>query len=97
MSSAVSHAGLVGIGFLVILEGFLLALFPKALAFLGGPGATRPELRNWNRYQGMGFMLLGASFTMSALRTDPVPVLVLAMVACLMFSLAVVRRSQAKR
>lgn len=97
MISAVAHGGIVLIGLLVILEGLGLAIYPKMFAFLAGPGAGRKSAQGWTRYQGLGFMLLGSAFTMAGVQRngDGVPVVVLATVACLMFSLAVIRRTQA--
>lgn len=98
MAKTLVHGGLMLIGFLVIFEGLGLALVPKALAFLAGPGAGAPHNRGWTRLQGTGFMLLGASFVVAA-TTPPgeevVVVVTLSMVACLMFSLAVLRRTSA--
>ena len=96
MSPAIAHGGVVLIGLLVILEGLGLALYPKAFGFLAGPGAGRKSAQGWTRYQGLGFMLLGLAFTMAGVQRggDEVPVVVLATVACLMFSMAVLRRAQ---
>ncbi|TMD08396.1 MAG: hypothetical protein E6J02_04975 [Chloroflexi bacterium] len=94
--SAIVHFGLLIIGAVVIIEGVGLAVFPKALGFLAGPGATKPAARSWTRYQGLGFMLLGAALVIASARGDLVPVVVLAMVACLMFSLAVLGRSRVR-
>ena len=96
MNPAIAHGGVVMIGLLVILEGLGLALYPRMFAFLAGPGAGRRSAQGWTRYQGLGFMLLGTAFTMAGVQRngDEVPVVVLATVACLMFSLAVLRRTQ---
>lgn len=96
MSPAIAHGGVVLIGLLIILEGVGLATYPKMFAFLAGPGAGRRSAQGWTRYQGLGFMLLGCAFTMAGVQRngDEVPVVVLATVACLMFSLAVIRRTQ---
>ena len=95
MGKALVHGFLMLIGFLVIIEGFGLALVPKSLAFLAGPRAGLKENRGWTRLQGTGFMLLGSSFVIAAASPpgeDVVAVISLSMVACLMFSLAVLRR-----
>jgi uncharacterized protein YjeT (DUF2065 family) len=96
MSPAIAHGGVVLIGLLVILEGIGLATYPKMFAFLAGPGAGRKSAQVWTRYQGLGFMLLGLAFTMAGVQRtgDEVLVVVLATVACLMFSMAVLRRAQ---
>ena len=96
MSPAIAHGGVVLIGLLVILEGLGLATYPRAFGFLAGPGAGRRSAQGWTRYQGLGFMLLGLAFTMAGVQRggDEVPVVVLATVACLMFSMAVLRRGQ---
>ena len=97
MNAALMHGLLALIGLLVIVEGLGLALVPKALGFLAGPGAARPSARGWTRLQGTGLMLLGASFVMASTRTPgtELAVVALSMVACLMFSLAVLKRSSA--
>jgi Na+-driven multidrug efflux pump len=94
--SALTHGLLLVIGLLAILVGLGLAIAPRYFAFLAGPGAARPSARQWTRYQGLGFMLLGASFVMAAAARsgDLVPTVTLAMVACLLFALAVLRRQQ---
>lgn len=94
--SALTHGALLAIGFLAILVGLGLAIIPKYFAFLAGPGAGKPSARQWTRYQGLGFMLLGASFVMAAgaRSGDLVPTVTLAMVACLLFAMAVLRRQQ---
>jgi len=96
MNSALTHGFLLGLGALAILAGVGLAIVPKYLAFLAGPGAGRPSARQWTRYQGLGFMLLGTSFVMAAgaRSGDLVPTVTLAMVACLLFAMAVLRRQQ---
>ena len=94
MVAAVGHAGITVVGLVIILAGLALAVFPRGFAFLAGPRAGVPELNHWNRYQGLGLMLLGAAFVMTGSHGDVVPVLALATVACLMFALAVVRRGQ---
>jgi hypothetical protein len=92
---AITHAFLLGVGLLAILVGLGLAIVPRYFAFLAGPGAGRPRARQWTRYQGLGFMLLGAAFVMAAGNSgDLVPTVVLAMVACLLFAMAVLRRQQ---
>ena len=96
MEKALVHGALMLIGFLVIIEGLGLALVPRALAFLAGPGAGAPQNRGWTRLQGAGFMLLGSSFVIAAASPpgeEVVAVVTLSMVACLMFSLAVLRRT----
>jgi Na+-driven multidrug efflux pump len=94
--SALTHGFLLAIGFLVILAGLGLAIVPRFFGFLAGPGASRPSARQWTRYQGLGFMLLGSSFVMAAgaRSGDLVPTVTLAMVACLLFAMAVLRRQQ---
>jgi Na+-driven multidrug efflux pump len=94
--SALTHGFLLAIGFLAILAGLGLAIVPRYFGFLAGPGASRPTARQWTRYQGLGFMLLGASFVMAAgaRSGDLVPTVTLAMVACLLFAMAVLRRQQ---
>jgi hypothetical protein len=96
MNSALTHGFLLGLGGLAILAGVGLAIVPKYFAFLAGPGAGRPSARQWTRYQGLGFMLLGTSFVMAAgaRSGDLVPTVTLAMVACLLFAMAVLRRQQ---
>jgi hypothetical protein len=71
---------------------------PKTLGFLGGPGAAKPAARGWTRLQGTGFMLLGASFVTASTKAPgtELAVIALSMVACLMFSLAVLKRSSAR-
>lgn len=98
MARALIHGALMLIGFLVIVEGLGLAIVPRSLAFLAGPGAGAPHNRGWTRLQGTGFMLLGSSFVVAATSPpgeDVVVVVSLSMVACLMFSLAVLRRTNA--
>jgi hypothetical protein len=97
MNPAMLHGLLALVGLLVILEGLGLALVPKALGFLAGPGAAKPAARGWTRLQGTGFMLLGASFVMASTKAPgtELAVIALSMVACLMFSLAVLKRSSA--
>ena len=97
MNPALVHGLLALIGLLVIVEGLGLALVPKALGFLAGPGAAKPAARGWTRLQGTGLMLLGASFVMASTRAPgtELAVIALSMVACLMFSLAVLKRSAA--
>lgn len=94
--SAIIHGFLLFAGFVVIVAGLGLATVPRYFAFLAGPGARRPSAHGWTRYQGLGFMLLGAAFVMaaSARSGDLVPTVVLAMVACCLFALAVTRRQQ---
>lgn len=94
--SALTHGALLAIGFLAIVVGLGLAIIPKYFGFLAGPGAGKPSARQWTRYQGLGFMLLGASFVMAAgaRSGDLVPTVTLAMVACLLFAMAVLRRQQ---
>lgn len=85
------------LGFLVIVEGLGLALIPRQLAFLAGPGAHLERNLGWTRLQGTGFMLLGSSFVVSAASnssSDVPAVLVLAMAACVMFSMSVMRRGR---
>ena len=96
MSPAISHAVLLGLGGLAILAGLGLAIVPRYFGFLAGPGAARPSARQWTRYQGLGYMLLGAAFVMAAAARsgDLVPTVTLAMVACLLFAMAVLRRQQ---
>ena len=92
---AITHAFLLGLGLLAIFVGLGLAIVPRYFAFLAGPGAGRPRARQWTRYQGLGFMLLGAAFVMAAGTSgDLVPTVVLAMAACLLFAMAVLRRQQ---
>jgi Na+-driven multidrug efflux pump len=93
---AISHGALLVIGLLAILAGLGLAIIPRYFGFLAGPGASKPHARQWTRYQGLGFMLLGAAFVMAsgARSGDLVPTVVLAMVACLLFAMAVLRRQQ---
>jgi|SRR5437588_9012883 len=94
--TAISHGALLVIGLLAILAGLGLAIVPRFFAFLAGPGAGKPSARQWTRYQGLGFMLLGTSFVMAsgARSGDLVPTVVLAMAACLLFAMAVLRRQQ---
>jgi hypothetical protein len=94
--AALAHGFLLLLGFLGILAGVGLAILPRYFAFLAGPGAGRPSARQWTRYQGLGFMLLGTAFVMAAgsRSGDLVPTVVLAMVACLLFAMAVLRRQQ---
>lgn len=94
--AALSHGFLLLLGFLLILAGLGIAIIPRYFGFLAGPGAARPTARQWTRYQGLGFMLLGSAFVMaaSAGSGDLVPTVVLAMVACCLFALAVLRRQQ---
>ena len=95
---AITHAFLLGLGLLAIFVGLGLAIVPRYFAFLAGPGAGRPRARQWTRYQGLGFMLLGAAFVMAAGNSgDLVPTVVLAMVACLLFAMAVLRRQQERQ
>ena len=93
---ALIHGLLLLLGLVLILAGLGIAVVPRYLGFLAGPGAARPTARTWTRYQGLGFMLLGAAFVMasSARSGDLVPTVVLAMVACSLFALAVLRRQQ---
>ena len=49
-----------------IFSGLGLAVFPRAFGWLAGPGASRPTARQWTRYQGLGFMLLGSAFILAA-------------------------------
>lgn len=60
------HGLLTLMGLLVIVQGFGLALMPRALGFMLGPAATLPVNRTWTRLQGLGMMLLGASFVVAA-------------------------------
>ena len=94
--TALVHGFLLGLGFLAIIGGLGLAIVPRYFAFLAGPGAGKPSARQWTRYQGLGFMLLGAAFVMAAgaRSGDLVPTVVLAMVACMLFAMAVLRRQQ---
>jgi hypothetical protein len=93
------HAMIALIGLLVILEGGLLGAFPNVFHFLGGPG-HQFELPHWTRLQGAGFMLLGSGFVLAGVPPPGVnyelPVVVLAVAACVMFSLAVLRRGAAR-
>ena len=93
---ALAHGLLLLLGLLCILGGLGLAILPRYFGFLAGPGASRPSARQWTRYQGLGFMLLGAAFVLAAgaRSGDLVPTVVLAMVACLLFAMAVLRRQQ---
>ncbi|HVD00564.1 MAG TPA: hypothetical protein VNG93_05385 [Candidatus Dormibacteraeota bacterium] len=94
--TAITHGALLVLGLLAILAGIGLAIAPRYFAFLAGPGAGRPNARQWTRYQGLGFMLLGTSFVMAAgaRSGDLVPTVTLAMVACLLFAMALLRRQQ---
>jgi uncharacterized protein YjeT (DUF2065 family) len=96
VSTLYVHAAISLLGLLAILEGVLLATSPRLFGFLAGPGGRRPEAHDWTRLQGAGFMLLGACFVLAALPPNGVsyepPVLALAVAACVMFSLAVLRR-----
>jgi Na+-driven multidrug efflux pump len=94
--AALSHGILLLVGLALILAGLGLAIVPRYFAFLAGPGAGRPTARQWTRYQGLGFMLLGAAFVLAsgARSGDLVPTVVLAMVACMLFAMAVLRRQQ---
>jgi hypothetical protein len=94
--NALTHGFLLVLGLLAILAGLGLAIVPRFFAFIAGPGAGRPSARQWTRYQGLGFMLLGAAFVMAAAARsgDLVPTVTLAMVACLLFAMAVIRRQQ---
>jgi hypothetical protein len=94
--AALTHGFLLLAGFFLIFSGLGLAIFPRAFGWLAGPGASRPTARQWTRYQGLGFMLLGSAFILAAgaRSGDLVPTVVLAMVACLLFAMAVLRRQQ---
>ena len=94
--AALAHGFLLLLGLLGILAGLGLAILPRYFGFLAGPGAGRPSARQWTRYQGLGFMLLGTAFVLAAgaRSGDLVPTVVLAMVACLLFAMAVLRRQQ---
>jgi hypothetical protein len=94
--TAIIHGFLLLLGFFLIFSGLGLAVFPRAFGWLAGPGASRPTARQWTRYQGIGFMLLGSAFVLAAgaRSGDLVPTVVLAMVACMLFALAVLRRQQ---
>ena len=94
--TAIIHGFLLLLGFFLIFSGLGLAIFPRAFGWLAGPGASRPTARQWTRYQGIGFMLLGSAFVLAAgaQSGDLVPTVVLAMVACMLFALAVLRRQQ---
>src|SRR4030081_3669543 len=89
--AALSHGILLLVGLVLILAGLGLAIVPRYFAFLAGPGAGRPTARRWTRYQGLGFMLLGAAFVLAsgARSGDLVPTVVLAMVAPMLFALCV--------
>src|ERR1700694_1706011 len=93
---AIAQFGLLIIVCVILAAGIGLATVPKAFAFIAGPGAGHPTSRTWTRYQGCGFMLLGAAFVMAAGASsrDLVPTVVMAMVACMMFALSVLRRQQ---
>ena len=95
---AIAHFALLIAGLLIIVIGLGLAIVPRTFAFLAGPGAGHPGSRTWTRYQGLGFMLLGSALVMAAgaRSGDLVPTVVIAMVACLMFALAVLRRQQVR-
>lgn len=93
------HGLLTLVGLLVVLQGFGLALVPRALGFMLGPNAALPTNRTWTRLQGLGMTLLGASFVVAA--TAPpedlgliVTVVALSAVACGMFVMALFRRSR---
>jgi hypothetical protein len=94
------HAVIAAVGMLVIIEGVLLAAFPAVFGILAGPGARQPAGQDWTRLQGAGVMLLGAAFWLAAVPPAGVryelAVLTLALAACVMFSLAVVRRGAAR-
>lgn len=94
--AALAHGFLLLLGLLGILAGLGLAILPRYFGFIAGPGARRPSARQWTRYQGLGFMLLGTAFVLAAgaRSGDLVPTVVLAMVACLLFAMAVLRRQQ---
>lgn len=94
--AALAHGILLLLGLLAILAGLGLAILPRYFGFIAGPGARRPSARQWTRYQGLGFMLLGTAFVLAAgaRSGDLVPTVVLAMVACLLFAMAVLRRQQ---
>jgi len=94
--TALIHGFLLLLGFFLIFSGLGLAIFPRAFGWLAGPGASRPTAKQWTRYQGIGFMLLGSAFVLAAgaQSGDLVPTVVLAMVACMLFALAVLRRQQ---
>jgi len=94
--TAIIHGFLLLLGFFLIFSGLGLAIFPRAFGWLAGPGASRPTAKQWTRYQGIGFMLLGSAFVLAAgaQSGDLVPTVVLAMVACMLFALAVLRRQQ---
>ena len=93
---ALAHGFLLLLGLLGIVAGLGLAILPRYFGFIAGPGAGRPTARQWTRYQGLGFMLLGGAFVLAAgaRSGDLVPTVVLAMVACLLFAMAVIRRQQ---
>lgn len=93
---ALAHGFLLLLGLLGIVAGLGLAILPRYFGFIAGPGASRPTARQWTRYQGLGFMLLGGAFVLAAgaRSGDLVPTVVLAMVACLLFAMAVIRRQQ---
>ncbi len=93
---ALAHGFLLLLGLLGIVAGLGLAILPRYFGFIAGPGAGRPSARQWTRYQGLGFMLLGGAFVLAAgaRSGDLVPTVVLAMVACLLFAMAVIRRQQ---
>lgn len=98
MRSALLQAGLALVGFVVILEGLGLAALPQWFAYLAGPGARDPRNRGWTRLQGAGLMLLGGGFVTAGVdqnsaQTLPA-VMGLAVAACVMFSLAVLRRGR---
>jgi hypothetical protein len=97
MNPALLHGLLALVGLFLIVEGLGLALVPKSLGFLAGPGASKRAARGWTRLQGTGFMLLGAAFVMASTRVPgtELAVIALSLVACLMFSLAVLKKSSA--
>ena len=95
--SAIAHGLILFAGLLLILAGLGIAIHPRGLGFLVGVRAPAGASHGWTRYQFLGCMLLGASLVMagSARSADLVPTVTLAMVACLLFALAVTRRGQA--
>jgi hypothetical protein len=97
MNPALLHGLLALVGGLLIVEGLGLALVPKTLGFLAGPGAGKRAARGWTRLQGTGFMLLGAAFVMASARAPGTELAVIALstVACFMFAMAVLKRSAA--
>lgn len=94
--SAIAHGLILFSGLLFILAGLGIAVHPRGLGFLVGVRAAARAPHGWTRYQGLGCMLLGAALVMagSARSADLVPSVTLAMVACLLFALAVTRRRQ---